>query len=633
LILDPDVNATALPAFTYRQVTLSVVQADGKPVAGACLYGFCRDLNLVWPRPADDNQWAGVEVWRQSYLGRTDQNGKIEAKIPPGAWSFVAAATLTGASPRALVVWSDFRDPQPGETIRLAPSIQKTWAFCASDGAVMEPKQLFFKPVGLPIWIPVGSNLSEPLWQVQMSAGSLEAWGEADATAAKPGFVLAWGVLGDQTPNGGIRLPGKTALLEFKGGEGHSQLTWSAWHNFGLEGQVGLAKDAKVLISAGDYSLGYRRPVANALMGTFVEEYCTLKASDDRFFNLDTPLDAALDQSLPAPPAKGEDVDDADTSKQIKLYAQLYLMDGNGRLLSELDDASGQPAKFSASVTVAGSRVSAENMPDKTGMEDGGQTLFAATFATAPDVAQAVWDITGPPGVLSGSRFVPAKLVEVSSATFKVAVPDILEAHAENMLAQAEIVARAMAEVTDRTRKVTPTILHVAPGHHGSSAAHNGSAIRIGTKLLFSDSLILRHDFDHELGHNYGFTHGGLHETSNEATRCSGASQISEQPAKWMFIDRMNGIEHKEVSYHNTGLYLYCYAQDGELFLHFISLNEYAIIKALSKDYTLDEVEAAVLDLAMGRDMTEICQAYGFKVTPERVAQAKIAAQPLCQMP
>jgi len=75
-----------------------------------------------------------------------------------------------------------------------------------------------------------------------------------------------------------------------------------------------------------------------------------------------------------------------------------------------------------------------------------------------------------------------------------------------------------------------------------------------------------------------------------------------------MFIDRMNGIEHKEVSYHNTGLYLYCYAQDGELFLHFISLNEYAIIKALSKDYTLDEVEAAVLDLAMGRDMTEICK-------------------------
>jgi len=135
-----------------------------------------------------------------------------------------------------------------------------------------------------------------------------------------------------------------------QGREGHSQLTWSAWHNFGLEGQVGLAKDAKVLISAGDYSLGYRRPVANALMGTFVEEYCTLKASDDRFFNLDTPLDAALDQSLPAPPAKGEDVDDADTSKQIKLYAQLYLMDGNGRLLSELDDASGQPAKFSASV-------------------------------------------------------------------------------------------------------------------------------------------------------------------------------------------------------------------------------------------------------------------------------------------
>jgi hypothetical protein len=134
---------------------------------------------------------------------------------------------------------------------------------------------------------------------------------------------------------------------------------------------------------------------------------------------------------------------------------------------------------------------------------------------------------------------------------------------------------------------------------------------------------MLRHDVGHELGHNYNLTHGGLHETVVEATRCFGAEQISQQPAKWMFFDRMNGQTRKEVMYHNTGLYLYCYAQGGPAFLRFMLLNEPSARDKLTKQgYSSDEATAAVVGGALNRDMEPVCRAYGFKLAPGKVAQA-----------
>jgi len=623
----------ALPEFAYQKVTLNVVQADGSPVAGATIYGFCTNLNLVWPRAMTDAQWSETNIWHRSYFGKTDKNGKIEATIPPGKWAFMATAHLPGNTPKALVVWTNYLEPKPGESIRLAPAIVKNWSFCAPNGQVLEPKQLFFKPQGLPIWMPVGAEPSDQPWQVELSAGNVNVWGEADAIGAMPGFALSWGMLSNLIPDGKIRLPGNTVQVDFKGGDGRAQLRWSSLHNYALDGQINLAKNAKVVISPGDFTLGYRRTVAEKYTGTFVGGFFPLKANDQLAFDLDAPLTAVLDQSLPATPTPQEEVEEAVTGEMKNaLSAQLYLVDGSGHLLSELDDATGAPVKFSASVMVAGKKYSAEAGADKTALEDGGQTLFSANVATTMGVDQAVWNITGPPGVLPTNQFVPAKLVMVKSATFQVSVPEILAAQVRNILNEAEITAQTMAQASNRQRAVTPTTLHVVPGHHGASASHNGTSISIGTKIFFTEELVLRHDFVHELGHNFAFTHGGLHETNNEVTRSYAAEQISEQPAKWMFLDRMNGLKHKEVSYHNTGLYLYCYAQGGLPFLHYISLNEYAVIKGL-KDFTADEVETAVLGLALNRDMTAICAAYGLKVTSERVAQATAAARPLCKMP
>src|SRR5438046_2510454 len=52
----------ALAEFVYRDFTLRVTRADGTPLAGATVYGFCPDLNLIWPRAGDEADRTGVIV-------------------------------------------------------------------------------------------------------------------------------------------------------------------------------------------------------------------------------------------------------------------------------------------------------------------------------------------------------------------------------------------------------------------------------------------------------------------------------------------------------------------------------------------------------------------------------------------
>ena len=100
------------------------------------------------------------------------------------------------------------------------------------------------------------------------------------------------------------------------------------------------------------------------------------------------------------------------------------------------------------------------------------------------------------------------------------------------------------------------------------------------------------------------------------------------EAGKWFFFDRMNGSNHKEHWYHNTGLYLYFYAQEGAPFVHFMCVNEHAILTALEKqNYTTDEVTTALCNIAMKRDVSDICTRYGLKAEPDRVARATVAAR------
>ncbi|HEY2760476.1 MAG TPA: hypothetical protein VGI75_07025, partial [Pirellulales bacterium] len=262
--------------------------------------------------------------------------------------------------------------------------------------------------------------------------------------------------------------------------------------------------------------------------------------------------------------------------------------------------------------------------------------LFSAeTKAISTPDAEVAWEFNAPPGVMAQTRLTSTDRVTVKSATYQMEVPKVIERAASNLLTQLEQLAHEMNQVSGRKRRAAITNVVIEPGRGGASGTHGGLRTTIGTQLFFYDTPTWGHAIVHETGHNFDFFHGGLHESVNEACRCFGAEQITEQPAKWMFIDRMNGIPRKEIpypKYPNVGLYLYCYAQGGPSFLKFMATNERPIVDKLkAQGYNVDDLITALLSIALGRDMNSICNAYGLKIVPERVAQAISAMQPLCQ--
>jgi hypothetical protein len=81
-------------------------------------------------------------------------------------------------------------------------------------------------------------------------------------------------------------------------------------------------------------------------------------------------------------------------------------------------------------------------------------------------------------------------------------------------------------------------------------------------------------------------------------------------------------------------LYRYGYAQGGLNFVHFISANEAQVMARLGKQgYSHDELTAALLSVALAKDMTPICANFGLAVTKERVAQVLLAVISLCRKP
>jgi hypothetical protein len=325
--------------------------------------------------------------------------------------------------------------------------------------------------------------------------------------------------------------------------------------------------------------------------------------------------------------------------------------------MNDLFDSYRRPVSFGASVTLNGRHFLAKQGYNKAAMLrgqmlkefDGGeddqgedesgfssdfaQTRFEANIGTVISDAGVVWNFTAPPGILEQPTLTKGALAVMTSPTFKVEVPQVLQPVAKNLLAQAETLAQTMDKVSGRTRRRGPTVIEANPTSQAVSG-HDGRSLGIGAGIFYKDQPTIEHTFVHELGHNFDFHHGGMMESVVEICRCTGGEQISQQPAKWLFLDLMNGIARKKTGYPNIGLYLYCYAQRGPDFLHFVSVNEPVILQKLrQQDYTVDEVTDTILTLAMGRDMTPICRNWGLAVTPERLAQALPIARELCRKP
>jgi hypothetical protein len=633
----PTAAADALPEFAYRDVRLKFTQADSKPIADASIYGFCRELNLIWPRRDHEMKGHNDVLWDESFLGKTGPDGLVKATLPPGKWGFFALGHATNVDRTIVAGWTAFAERRAGDVIPLLPAVTKHWTLCFTNGsAALDPRRIFLKPGGFPVSIPVNALTTNDSLSMAIPSGAFQMWATGDAAAGKPGFALSWGTLTMQTPDGKIPAAGGFATILCKGIKGKVSLSWARRQNFGLEADLNFTNDAKALLTPGLFTLSYRRHLTTNLMGDFVGRLYDFRDGSALPLNMEAPLSAALDQSVSRPSKSGE----------YKLAGQLYVVDGNGHLLRELSNSRHEPANPEVTVTLNGQRIPAlpvlhemettdadEKGEDESAAEKSGRMLFMAPLGSVHSVVGAVWDFTGPLGVFSHLRLAANQRMNAASASFQMAVPQVLLPHARNVLAQVEMLAAAIDNASGRRRKVEPTVITVDPARAGAKAAHNGSALSIGSVLLFDDDPISAHTIVHELGHDYGFHHGGLHETVVEVVRCAGSDQISQQPAKWMFLDRMNGIPTPEVSPHypNKGLYLYGYAQGGLKFLHFMSAYEPSVLKDLGKQgYTTDELTAALLNLALDRDMTDICRHYGLNVTPDRVAGAAQAARLLC---
>ncbi len=625
--------AAGLPEFAYREVTLKVLRKDGKPVAGALVYGWCRELKLIW-RPGRDHELRGRDdvLWTESYLGKTDSDGSVKATVPPGRWGFFAAGKMESGG--VIAAWTDFRERTAGETVRLAATDERHWSLCLEDGTALKVNRIFLKPEGFPIWIPAGVDGASGAVQIEFGAGQFQMWASGDAAADHAGFAMGWGTLSENVADGKVRAVGSPGWVQCKGGKGGDLLHWFFRGDFGLEGDVGLCKDAKVLLTPGSFALSYRRAITSALAGEFVGESYDVRQGNAVLLKMETPLDVGLDQGLT----------ETGRSGQFKLIGQLYLVDGNGHILSGLFDGLNKPVSLGAAVTLNGKQYAARQMLHEVDMPVADEQelsmdapvpmKFEANVGAIDSDAGAQWDFAAPAGVMPAARLARSELITVNSATFKMDVPRVIAADAQNLLGQADLLAQLMQDVSGRKRRVEPTNITIDARRLGAVSAHNGSQITMGCALFFDDVPVLGHTFVHELGHNFAFIHGGLHETVVEVCRCGGGEQISGQLSKWMFMDRMNGMARKEspYPYPNVGLYLYCYSQGGMRFLRFMSVNEYAVIAKLEKQgYTKDEVTTALLGLALGRDMTRICIEYGLDVTPDRVMEATRVGRVLCR--
>ena len=219
------------------------------------------------------------------------------------------------------------------------PARTKRWDLRLPDGSALVSKGVFVKPTEFPIWIAVPFLFATNSLRMAVSGGDFQLWATGDATRCQPGFVLSLGTLSNKTPNGQLPAAEKTSIIECRGGKGRAFLKWFRADGFGLDGEVALSDSAKVLMSPGVCTLGYRRPVGSTMTGEFVGQSYTLKAGEQTTLDFDAALTAGVGHHLWRTGKKAD---------APGLHARLYLVDGNGHFLGRLADASGQPVKIGA---------------------------------------------------------------------------------------------------------------------------------------------------------------------------------------------------------------------------------------------------------------------------------------------
>ena len=179
-----------------------------------------------------------------------------------------------------MAAWTDFRERMAGDEIHLTPAQTKHWELRSHEGMPLSPKRLLLRPAEFPIWIAVPLSATAGSVTLAVSRGDLQLWANGDGVSNKPGFVLSWGTVSDQTADGPLRSPEKATALRCRGGKGKACLRWFRRESFGLDAEVALLKGTKALLAPGVCTLAYRRPVGSTQMGEFVGQSYTLTAKE-----------------------------------------------------------------------------------------------------------------------------------------------------------------------------------------------------------------------------------------------------------------------------------------------------------------------------------------------------------------
>ena len=254
-----------LEEFEYRPVQIKLVGLDNRPVAGARVYGYCRDLHLIWPETDKVRP-----PWDERFLGTTGRDGSVTGRVPNQNWAFFACGL--GGRQNVVAAWTDYQNVEANPVVVLRPQVGITLSFqLPTEATKPEPVQhdrLYLRPADLPIFIPVDVPPRQALTFQVPEEAAFDLWGQGAAQPRSPAFVMNWGRINAADGDGDHRPGEPPAVCEFAGtriaGSVNWQLPWIA----GLAGTLKVRTPAKLLLSPGRYQLGYRRQ-----LGTYQAEF------------------------------------------------------------------------------------------------------------------------------------------------------------------------------------------------------------------------------------------------------------------------------------------------------------------------------------------------------------------------
>ncbi len=593
--------------FGYRELTVRVLDADGNPVPDARLYAWCRQRNLLWPRPPADDYLQYYLVWREAHLGKTDEDGSTVAELPPGSWLFVAVGR---AGDKVVCAWTQ-ADMGRTEQVVLQPTSEATVQFSLTARDPLRPSRLLLRPQGTDIWLPVALPAAAEQVALQLSAGAVDLWAQGEGDDRQPSFVLDFGRVSPSPRPVRLLARGQPARVELAEPEG-MRFRWFRHGEYGLCGTVG-AGVGELLLSPAEYTLGYEGPLGPNALAHQAARYLDLRRTPRLRLGPRLPLRVGVETQSAIREGEQEPKDYEHFQSQAR-YVRFYLVDANSFLVSYLANSQRQPLEMQAWL-VSGGRAFPLTQVGR------GQMLFQRPEGREVPLNRVVrWGlrIPGADGLVRGE--VCTQTRPVRSRHFSCYANELVVPHVQALLTAFDQTRQAFGQVCGRTRSKGLTRLHLWAEYPGAAATTDGSFLNFGADFLDWDQAYRSYVWWHELAHGYDYHHGGFMEMMLEASRCSQGPMLSGQTALWDFHDAMNGrpARHPE-RYRLRNIYLWAYAEGGRKFLQAAEALESRVRpRLMQRGATEDEVDAVLLETCLRRDLGEIFARYGLDAPAAR---------------